>query len=450
MAVTPAQAGTTSKHRARAPYRPAYSSPMNTRTAFAFALACSLPLLAACKREAPPAGSVHGDAAVQTWVLPAEAGSMAPDLVLAPGERVLLSWINRRSGRRNALQFASYNEEAGWQSQPRTIAVGNSLIANAADTPHLLATPDGALWAQWLQRQPDDAGGYDLVLARSRDGGMAWTQITRVNDDGRPVEHGFAALWPASADALGIAWLDGRAQEMGDAHGPGGHATASGAMQLRANRFDMSLNRGADALVDARSCDCCQTAVAMTARGPLLAYRDRSDDEIRDIAVTRLENGAWSAPKIIHADGWKIDACPVAGPALAASGDTAVVAWYSEAGGTPTLRLARSPNSGDRFFAPVAVDAGAAVLGRAAVAIDTQQVWVAWLREDAQGQALMLARYPLDLSKPLQKTQIAKLGARGLASGYPKLAVDAGGAWLVWTDVAAGGVAQLRGARIAR
>lgn len=450
MAVTPAQAGTTSKHRARAPYRPAYSSPMNARTAFAFALACSLPLLAACKREAPPAGSVHGDAAVQTWVLPAEAGSMAPDLVLAPGERVLLSWINRRSGRRNALQFASYNEEAGWQSQPRTIAVGNSLIANAADTPHLLATPDGALWAQWLQRQPDDAGGYDLVLARSRDGGMAWTQITRVNDDGRPVEHGFAALWPASADALGIAWLDGRAQEMGDAHGPGGHATASGAMQLRANRFDMSLNRGADALVDARSCDCCQTAVAMTARGPLLAYRDRSDDEIRDIAVTRLENGAWTAPKSVHADGWKIDACPVAGPALAASGDSVAVAWYSEAGGTPTLRLARSPNAGDRFFDPVTVDSGAAVLGRAAVAIDDDQVWVAWLREDAQRQTLMLARYPPDLSKPLQKTEIAKLGARGLASGYPKLAVDAGGAWLVWTDVAAGGVAQLRGARIAR
>ncbi len=173
------------------------------------------------------------------------------------------------------------------------------------------------------------------------------------------------------------------------------------------------------------------------------------DDEIRDIAVTRLDNGVWTAPKPVHADGWKIDACPVAGPALAASGDTAVVAWYSEAGGTPTLRLARSPNSGERFFAPVTLDAGAAVLGRAAVAIDAQQVWVAWLREDTQGQALMLARYTPDLSKPLQKIEVAKLGARGLASGYPKLVVDAGGAWLVWTDVVKG-VAHLKGARIAR
>ena len=419
---------------------------MKTRIALVLAIALTA---VACKRDAQPAKPANGDYAVQTWVLPAEAGSMAPDLVTAPGERVLLSWINRREGRRNALQFASYTEATGWQSQPRTIAVGNSLIANAADTPHLLATPDGALWAQWLQRQPNDAGGYDVVLARSRDGGMAWTQITRVNDDAQPVEHGFAALWPDGAAALGIAWLDGRAQ--GTAASPGdGHAQHGAApTQLRGNRFDMSLNRGVDAVIDARACDCCQAAVALTERGPLLAYRDRSDDEIRDIAVTRLENGSWTPPKAVHADGWKIEACPVAGPALAASGETAVVAWYSEAGGTPALRLARSPNSGGRFFDPVTVDGSAAVLGRAAVGLDARQVWVAWLREAGQGQVLMLARYAPDLSKQLQQIEVAKLGARGLASGYPKLAVDAGGAWLAWTDVV-DGVAQLKGARVTR
>ena len=36
------------------------------------------------------------------------------------------------------------------------------------------------------------------------------------------------------------------------------------------------------------------------------------------------------------------------------------------------------------------------------------------------------------------------------ASGTPKLAVDAGGAWLAWTDVGEDGVAQLKGARISR
>ncbi|HQY49647.1 MAG TPA: sialidase family protein [Thermomonas sp.] len=409
-------------------------------------LAIALTAFTGCKRDTPPSKPANTGYSVQTWVLPAEAGSMAPDLLTAPGGRVLLSWINRTQGRRNALQFASYTEATGWQSQPRTVAVGNALLANAADTPHLLATPDGALWMQWLQTQPDSPSGYDTVLARSKDGGMNWDQITRVNSDGKPAEHGFAALWPNGSNSAGIAWLDGRDQEaMGE--GSEAHHTM-GAMQLRSNLFTLDLQRGTDAVVDARTCDCCQTAVAMTAKGPLLAWRDRSEDEVRDIALARFENNAWTAPKPVHADGWKVESCPVAGPALAASGDSAVVLWYSEAGGTPHLQLARSNDAGDSFLAPVTVEAGAHVLGRSAVGIDAKQVWVAWLREDAHGQTLQLARYTRDLSKRLQTFAVAKLGARGMASGYPKLAVDAGGVWLAWTDVV-DGVAHLKGARVA-
>ena len=416
---------------------------MTLRNALAIAIALSA--ITGCKRDTPTTKPANAGYSVQTWVLPAEAGSMAPDLATGPDGRVLLSWINRTQGRRNALQFASYNEVTGWQSQPRTVAVGNSLVANAADTPHVLATADGALWVQWLQTQPDSPSGYDTVLARSKDGGMNWSQITRVNSDGQPAEHGFAALWPDSANSAGIAWLDGRDQQ---AMGTGAAQHTMGAMQLRSNQFNLDLQRGSDAVVDARTCDCCQTAVAMTAKGPLLAWRDRSDDEIRDIAVARFENNAWRAPKPVHADGWKVESCPVAGPALAASGDSAVVLWYSEAGGTPHLQLARSDDDGDSFLPPVSVASGAHVLGRSAVGIDAKQVWVAWLHEEAHGQRLQLARYSPDLSKRLQTFDVAKLGARGIASGYPKLAVDAGGAWLVWTDVVEG-VAHLKGARVA-
>jgi hypothetical protein len=409
----------------------------------------AIAMLPACKREAEaPVASPNSDYRVQVWPLPAAAGSSSPDLSVAADGRLLLSWINRQQGRRNALQFSTYTDEGGWQSQPRTIAVGNSLVSNWADTPHLIATPDGALWTQWLQADAASPSGYDTVLARSRDGGMNWTQITRVNDDGLAAEHGFAAPWAAGSDRIGIAWLDGRAQAA--AHGEGGHAGhGAGAMQLRANAFDMNLGRGTDAVLDDRTCDCCQTDVALTTRGPVLAYRDRGADEVRDIAVVRFEAGQWSAPKPVHADGWKTEACPVNGPAIAARGNTAVVGWYSEGGGAAAVRIARSVDAGDQFAAPVVVDKGAAVLGRVDVGFDGQQAWVAWLREDASGQSLMLARYAPDLSRELQRMVVAKLEGRGHASGSPKLVVNAGGAWLVWTD-SIGGVASLRGALVAR
>lgn len=408
------------------------------------AFAAALSLLSACQRTSAPPAPPHGEVRVQTWVLPAEPGALAPELGQTADGRVLLSWISHRPGRRNALQFSLYSEADGWQSQPRTIAVGNALQANAADPPHLLATPDGALWAQWVQAQPDAAGGSDVILARSKDGGMRWEQITRVNSDGMPTEHGFAALWADAADAVGIAWLDGRGKR------PQAGGEGEGDMQLRANRFDLDLKRGSDAVVDARTCDCCGVAVAQTSRGPLLAWRDRDGNEQRDIAVARRQNGTWTAPRIVHADGWKIAGCPVNGPALAARGNTVVLAWYSEARGEPVLSLARSDDAGDSFGAPVRVDVGPGVLGRPAVALDAQQVWVAWLRENTpqQTQTLFLARYTPDLSRRLQTLQVATLAAKGLASGYPRMTVDARGGWLVWTDVASDGLPHLRGARI--
>ena len=413
-------------------------------------LAClAILTLAACKPGADKApasnAKANGDYTAQVWVLPAAAGSSSPDLSIAPDGRLLLSWINQQQGRRNALQFGSYTAKAGWQSQPRTVAVGRSLVANWADTPHLRGTPDGALWMQWLQADPNSPAAYDTVLARSRDGGMNWNQLTRVNNDEQPVEHGFATMWAEGQDGIGIAWLDGRDK----APAPGKDHHAPGAMQLRQLDFDLDLQRGTDHLLDAMTCDCCQTDVAMTTKGPLIVYRDRSDEDIRDIAVVRRTAGTWTPPVMVHADGWKIAGCPVNGPAIAAIGNDAVVAWYSEGGDTPAVRLARTTDAGDSFAAPVLVDSGKQVLGRVDVAMDAKQAWVAWLREEKIGQTLMLARYAPDLSRELQRIEVARLEGRGHATGSPKLVDDGTDAWLVWTDVI-GGVAHLKGAQLVR
>jgi hypothetical protein len=421
---------------------------MNLRIALA---ACAALALAACGRQDAPASpaAATGDYVVRPWEIFAGPGSMAPDLTVAPDGRVLLSWLNRPQGRRSALQFASYTDEGGWQSQPRTIAVGNSLVANWADVPHLRATADGALWAQWLQANAQAPSAYDIVLARSRDGGMRWEQMVQVNADGQGSYSGFAALWPEGSNRLGIAWLDGRAKQGGH-DGHEGHDDGA-PMQLRASRFDGDMQRGEELVLDAMTCDCCQTDVAMTARGALLVYRDREagPPEVRDIKAIRRVGEGWGKPVSVHADGWEMGGCPVNGPAVAASGDQAVVGWFTAAGGAPAVMLARSGDAGGSFAPPVVVDRDAAVLGQVDVALDGVQAWVAWLREDASGQTLMLARYPPDLSKPLQTIEVARLAGRGRATGAPRLAVGPRGLWVVWTDVA-DGVSQLKGAQVTR
>jgi hypothetical protein len=129
-------------------------------------------------------------------------------------------------------------------------------------------------------------------------------------------------------------------------------------------------------------------------------------------------------------------ACPLNGPSVAATGANVAVAWYTAPGEKPLLRLSRSRDAGRTFDAPVDIDAGDALQGRVDVAMDGNATWLVWLREDATGQTVELARVPAD--GKTQRTTLAQLAGRGKGTGFPKIAVRGGIAYVVWTDVVNG------------
>lgn len=406
--------------------------------------------LAACSPapEAPPA-TVSGELAIEPWTLPAQPGSAQPDLFAGADGRLLLSWLNTQSGRRPAFQFAEHFPDGRWE-RARTIAVGNAMFVNWADTPHIAATADRALWAHWLQKSADAPYAYDIMLVRSLDRGTNWSAQRRVHDDATTTEHGFVSFWPQGDDALGVAWLDGR-KTVGETAGDDAHAGhgdhGGGAMTLRAAVFDANLRATAEVEIDDRVCDCCQTDAVAIGDGALLVYRGRSEAEIRDIHAVRFDGERWSKPVRVHADEWKMPACPVNGPSVAAHDGAAVVAWYTAAGDVPTVKLARSADGGASFAAPVTVDRGAAVQGRVALAIDARQVWLLWLREEAGKQTLWLARYAPDLSRQVHRVKLADVQGQGRGTGFPRIALVGDVAHVVWTDVI-DGQPKLTGVRI--
>ena len=122
--------------------------------------------------------------------------------------------------------------------------------------------------------------------------------------------------------------------------------------------------------------------------------------------------------------------------------------WYTEAAGTPEVRLAASRDAGDTFAPPVVLDGGDAVLGRVALALDARQAWVLWQREDGGGQSLWLSRRSPDLATEYERIEVAKPQGAGRATGFPQLAVVDDAAYVVWTDVV-DGTPHLKGVRIA-
>ncbi len=420
-------------------------------------------LLGACSVDVPSSAPDAGESVLQvdTWSMPVIGEAAHPDLIATPKGDLMLSWVEPSPAGGRQLRIARFDAPAspgsGRWSEATTVAAGAEWFLNWADTPHVYVMPNGSIWAHWLRKSSGRGpGDYGIELARSTDDGRTWSTPTLVNLPDLPGDHGFVTFWPQSEDRLGIAWLDSRQKaqaasaatdQPGAGDGPHhAHSDSDAAMMLRAAVYDDAGVKLHDWPVDVSTCDCCTTSSAMTSRGPVVAYRGRSVGEIRDTRLVRLEDGAWTAPRDVHVDGWRFAGCPVNGPVVAAEGETVWVGWYTEADGEPELRVARSDDAGDNFGSPLTIAKGPDVLGRLGIALDDGHVLFSWLQQDKSGagQRLVLSRTDRQL-QAVRSVQVAKVATRGRASGIPRLAVGNGAAWLAWVEVAEGTPA-LRGA----
>jgi hypothetical protein len=189
---------------------------------------------------------------------------------------------------------------------------------------------------------------------------------------------------------------------------------------------------GPEVRLDERTCDCCQNSAAMTASGPIVAYRDRSPDEIRDIYVTRRVGGKWTTGSPVHADNWRIAACPVNGPAVAAAKQRVALAWFTAANDSAQVRLAFSDDAGAKFGAPIRVDDGNPA-GRVDVELlPDGSALVTWIERTGGDTAAVRARRVGHDAKLGTATTIAQSSA-ARASGFPRMALTGSDVVFAWT-----------------
>ncbi|MGE3844650.1 MAG: sialidase family protein [Vicinamibacterales bacterium] len=357
---------------------------------------------------------------------PSGANSAQPQMTVSP-RGILLSWIER-AGTRATLKF-SERTATGW-SPATTVAAGDDWFVNWADVPSVLRLDDGTLAAHWLQKSGAETYAYDVRLAYSKDDGRTWSNSFTPHHDGTKREHGFASLFQMPGSGLGLIWLDGRA--MGSAEGHDAHGADDGAMSVRFGTFDRSWKQTSEMPVDLRVCECCPTTAAMTSDGPIVAYRNRSEDEIRDIYVARLENGAWTEPKAAHDDNWKIAACPVNGPMLSARGRDVVLAWFTVKDDVGHAYAAFSSDAGRTFGTPIRLDEASA-LGRVDVALlPDGSALATWIEFAEQKSSFSMRR--IDASGRTSPVTAVSAISGARASGYPRISVHGGEAVFAWTE----------------
>ena len=390
-----------------------------------------LSLTAACGRseEAPPQPATAvapqdspWNAAIRPLEVPVAGQSAYPHLA-SSSRGVILSWLETVEATAT-LKF-SERTGSGW-SPVQTVGSSDEWFVSSADVPTVMRLSDGSLVATTYPATDASIEAYDLRLSYSRDDGRTWSRALSPHHDGTTTQHGFASLFELPGRELGVVWLDGRDQELNKTDPEGG------SMGIYYTTFDADWQQSPESAINTRVCECCQTAGAVTDDGPVVAFRDRSPREVRDINVARLEGGQWTQPRPLHVDGWQIDACPVNGPALSARGRNVAAAWFAAPGDEGRAFAAFSSDSGRSWSEPIRLDDGAS-LGHVDIEmLDDGSAIASWVEFTTQRAQLRLRRVQPSGGR---STPIVLAGTgEGYVSGYPRLARQGNEVVVAWTE----------------
>jgi hypothetical protein len=373
-------------------------------------------VIGACRRTEPPAEKPAESAfpfVVEPLAAPARGNSGQPQLTTS-SRGVILSWLEQ-ADTASTLKFSELTGEE-WTAA-KTIASSDGWFVTDADVPTVIRKTDGTLVATTYPSVDPAIEAYDLRFSYSRDEGKTWSQPLSPHHDGTKTQHGFASLFEMRDGALGMVWLDGRVPQ---------------SMSVYFASFDAAWKQTAESSINARVCECCPTAAAMTADGPLVAFRDRTNQEIRDIHVTRSEKGTWTEAVPVHADNWRIEACPVNGPALSARGRTVAAAWFTATGNDGHAYAAFSQDAGRTWGDPIRLDDETS-LGRVDIELVDDGSAVATWVEFANERAQLRVRQVRPSRERSAAASIAGANEPRVR-GYPRLARKGNTVVFAWTE----------------
>ncbi len=346
-----------------------------------------------------------------------------PNLFKSASGQLFLSWIESPNDSVDVLMFSKLEKDQ-W-TEPREIARGGDWFVNWADFPALAvySEDEDQIAAHWLQKSAGGTYDYDIKIAQSSDGGQSWSVPFIPHTDGISAEHGFVSFLPMPEGRMMASWLDGRNTKQ-----------EGGAMTLRAAEFTIDGELSEEFELDHRVCDCCQTGTTLTSDGPIVVYRDRSEDEIRDIYCVRKVSGKWQEPQAVFQDNWRINGCPVNGPAVDAKGKEVVVAWFAMPEGERQVKVAFSDDAGANFQSPIRIDEGNPE-GRVDVILQEDgSALISWLENKEGGQAavqMAVVRPGMEKSKAVSLTDMSA----SRSSGFPRIAKLKDKIYLAWTSV---------------
>jgi hypothetical protein len=279
----------------------------------------------------------------QHGTMPKEDGRYNPFVAADPRGGFYLAYVERKAGISNVMlqrssDGKSFSAPARVNDQP-----GDATVRNE-NPPKLAIGPTGQIYVCWANERGRWKG--NIRFARSLDGGKTFSPAININSDAalQPAGHAFQSVTVDKKGQIYVTWIDERNKK----------STDRGAEIWMSTSTNEGRTYSPDRSVLRDVCECCRTHLQIDATGRMfLSYRTvpPSGPMFRDIVLAvSQDSGKTFSKTIVNQDGWEVNACPVAGPALSVDPQgQVVITWFTGGGDRPGLYYASSADHGTSF-----------------------------------------------------------------------------------------------------
>lgn len=378
---------------------------------FTLGVVVLLSLLSGCETVATRPAGYRGEISADAAVAAATFG---------PGDRL---WRLIAAGGRLYVD-ASEDHGASFTRPVPLNADAERVLAQAEDRPVIAVDAQERVYVLYAVGTPDAATSY---LSVSNTAGRSFQAPVPVSDPAKAGGHTQDAMVVARSGRIYAFWNDdvdmgsARAEKQG-----AGLYFATAVAPLAASLSNRKLTDG--------MCNCCRIAVDVGVDDlPVVFGRFVFPGSIRDHGMLKASPaGLVGPPWRVTEDDWRIEACPMHGPALSIAPDGRYHAvWFTQGRRRQGLFYAHSDDQGKHFSNPMAIGEARKLAQHADVLAAGTGVVLVWKEFDGRQTHILSMRSADGGDTWSAPSAIARTSSD---SDYPFLIKDSSGIFLSWNN----------------
>jgi len=345
---------------------------------------------------------------------------------LTPDGKLLLAWTS--GGKVSVAQSTDLGKTF---NSPVVVAEhGKSLDTGGDARPQIISDMKGNVFLAYAFFK-DSSWNAQINIARSEDGGNTFTAPRSLVQDS--ASQRFPSLVIKSDGNIFIAWIDKR---LVAASNKSGQKKLGGSIAY-SNSLDGGRTFQAERIANEDACECCRIGVSLSQKNqPVIIYRAIFPGGVRDHASQIISSSGPDKIRRIANDGWKTDACPHHGPAIAVSSQGTIhTAWFTQGANRAGVFYANSHNEGASYSEPMRLGKVDASTSRPYLLALGKNIWLVWKEFDGHDTVVVMKQSGDD-GKSWSKDMIISQTAD--YSDHPLLIAQGNQVFLSWLTRADG------------